>query len=87
MVRKNNMRGPFRMTLLRPAEVQVGRYFLHIKSGRVYRVVGFSRREDTLEIAVLYEPEIAQTGDLPWDRVMSEFCDGRFRRVLMEAAE
>jgi hypothetical protein len=59
----------------------VNRYFMHVKTGDIYRVVGFCVLEKTWAKAVLYERELATSCDVPIARDLAEFCDGRFRRV------
>lgn len=55
-----------------------GSVWRHLKSGRVYTVVGHCRLEASGEPAVLYcRPE---DGTL-WVRSTDEFLDGRFERI------
>jgi hypothetical protein len=53
-----------------------GRYYLHLKSGGLYRVIARGRLEATLVPAVIYE--CVRSSNV-WVRPASEFDDGRFQ--------
>lgn len=58
----------------------VGTTFLHVKTGRIYTIMGHCMIEATLEVGVLYM--IADnTSDTLWVRPYSNFFDGRFTQV------
>lgn len=61
-----------RMMLEHPNTPKLNSVWKHYKEGTLYKVVGFSTREETEEIAVLYSPI---EGDLllPWDRTLSKW--------------
>lgn len=56
-----------------------GSIWRHVKTGKVYSVVGTCRLEATNSPAVLYASP--DDGGVVWARDMDEFLDGRFERV------
>lgn len=52
----------------------------HLKSGHIYVVRMHVIRKDTLEPAVIYYRKYADPHEA-WDRIASEFFDGRFEPV------
>ena len=56
----------------------IGTAWRHLKTDRVYTIVGVCRIEGNNEPAFLYELE---PGEIVWARPMDEFLDGRFERV------
>lgn len=65
------------MNKIRDIHRIVGKNFLHIKSGRIYRVVNLAYREEDLEVVVIYHDESL----VHWVRHLSEFIDGRFKQL------
>jgi hypothetical protein len=55
-----------------------GSVWKHLKTGRIYTVIGSCRLEATGEPAVLYT---CPDDGILWARATDEFLDGRFERV------
>lgn len=65
------------------AEWTKGSVWRHVKTGKVYAVIGRCRLEATNRPGVLYtRPEDGTV----WARDADEFLDGRFERLTFEAA-
>lgn len=53
--------------------------WVHEKTGKKYRIVGFGIMESTLRPVVSYGPASGPHGEV-WVRTCEEFFDGRFRQ-------
>lgn len=57
----------------------IGTTWLHVKSQRLYMIVGTCRLEATNTPAFLYRND---DDGIVWARDMDEFLDGRFERLV-----
>lgn len=61
-------------------ELQPGKHYRHVKSGKVVMPVGIALEEDTFRKVVVYVEKGPLTDNV-WTRPLDQFMDGRFELV------
>ncbi|WP_211234433.1 hypothetical protein [Abiotrophia defectiva] len=61
-------------------ELQPGKHYRHVNSGKVVMPVGIALEEDTFRKVVVYVEKVPLTDNV-WTRPLDQFMDGRFELV------